>query len=142
MALPQHAKSSKLSWVSAMHERFARRPTRRRIVALAAAYAIALSGLIASFSVIQMPGSFAADQGTVVCHGDAQQHPASDDDGKICVSCCVGCLTSTAILQLPPVDPVPVRHASIAPLGAIVALVHFARAKTRSHQSRAPPYAA
>jgi hypothetical protein len=58
-----------------MHERFAGRHNRRRIVALAVAYAIALSSVIASFSVIQTSNSVAADQGTVVCHGDAQQDP-------------------------------------------------------------------
>jgi hypothetical protein len=127
--------------VNAMHEHFASKSRRRRIVALAAAYAIALSGLIASFSV--MPRSAAADQGTVVCHGDAQHDSGSDDNGKLCVdTCCTGCLTSTAILQPPPADPLPARHASIPPLGAIVAVAHFARPKTRSHQSRAPPYAA
>ena len=126
-----------------MHERFARRPWRRRIVALAAAYVIALSGLIASFSVIQMPGSFAIDQGTVVCHGEAHQAPTSDDNGKVCVdTCCTGCLTSTAVLPTPPADPVRVRHASIQPLGAVATTVYFARPQTRSHQSRAPPYAA
>jgi hypothetical protein len=125
-----------------MHECFARR-LGRRIVALAAAYAIALSSLIASFSLIQMPHNVGADQGTVVCHGKEQQNPASSDNGKLCLdTCCIGCLTSTAVLPEPSAEAAQVRHASIPLLGPVAAIVRFARPETKSHQSRAPPYAA
>ena len=52
-----------------MRKHFARRPLRRRIVALAAAYAIALSSLIATFASAKAAAeAAAAPDGAIICH--------------------------------------------------------------------------
>ena len=51
-----------------MRKYFARRPLRRRIVALAAAYAIALASLIASFGAASAAADAAATPGGIICH--------------------------------------------------------------------------
>ena len=73
---------------------------RRRIVALAAAYAIVLSGLIASFGAARAAAEAAAQPGEILCHSVAASQPApstDDSNGKVCVdACCVGCLALMA----------------------------------------------
>jgi hypothetical protein len=124
---------------------FARRPLRRRIVALAAAYAIALSSLIASFGAASAAAAAAAPNG-IICHtlvaGD--EAPASGDtNNKHCIdNCCIGCLMLMAAVPPPPAKIV------LAPLSASqsiappqnIALV--GGLKTKDHRSRAPPLAA
>jgi DUF2946 family protein len=124
---------------------FARRPLRRRIVALAAAYAIALSSLIASFGAASAAAVAAAPNG-IICHtlvaGD--EAPASGDtNNKHCIdNCCIGCLMLMAAVPPPPAKIV------LAPLSASqsiappqnIALV--GGLKTKDHRSRAPPLAA
>ena len=79
-----------------MRKYFARRPLRRRIVALAAAYAIALASLIASFGAASAAADAAAAPNGIICHtlvaGD--QAPASGDtNSNHCAdNCCIGCL--------------------------------------------------
>ena len=79
-----------------MRKYFARRPLRRRIVALAAAYAIALASLIASFGAASAAADAAAAPSGIICHtlvaGD--EAPSSGDtNSKHCVdNCCIGCL--------------------------------------------------
>jgi len=124
---------------------FARRPLRRRIVALAAAYAIALSGLIASFGAASAAAEAAAAANGIICHtpvgGDAA--PASGDTNtKHCIdNCCVGCLMLLAAV------PPPAKIAA-APLSASQSvaspqdIVLSGGLKTKDHRSRAPPLAA
>jgi len=124
---------------------FARRPLRRRIVALAAAYAIALSGLIASFGAASAAAEAAAAANGIICHtpvaGDAA--PASGDTNtKHCIdNCCVGCLMLLAAV------PPPAKIAA-APLSASQSvtspqdIVLGGGLKTKDHRSRAPPQAA
>jgi hypothetical protein len=124
---------------------FARRPLRRRIVALAAAYAIALSSLIASFGAASAAAAAAAPNG-VICHtlvaGD--QAPSSGDtNGKHCAdNCCIGCLMLMAAVPPPPAKiigaPLSARQ-SIAPPQNIVLSGGL---ETKDHRSRAPPPAA
>jgi hypothetical protein len=125
---------------------FARRPLRRRIVALAAAYAIALSGLIASFGAASAAAEAAAAANGIICHtpvaGDAA--PASGDtNSKHCIdNCCVGCLMLIAAVPPPPakIASAPLSASqSIAPPHNIVLGGGF---KTKDHRSRAPPQAA
>src|ERR1700692_2410409 len=80
----------------------ANRSLRRRVVALAAAYAIALSSLIGSFGAARAAAEAATLPGAILCHSDVagQSTPAPDEsNGKICInSCCTGCLMLTAAL--------------------------------------------
>ena len=128
-----------------MRKYFARRPLRRRIVALAAAYAIALSSLIASFGAASAAADAAAAPNGIICHtlvaGD--ETPASGDTkSNHCVgNCCVGCLMLMAAVP-PPAKIVlaPLSASkSIAPPQNIVLVGGL---KTKDHRSRAPPLAA
>jgi hypothetical protein len=124
---------------------FARRPLRRRIVALAAAYAIALSSLIASFGAASAAAAAAAPNG-IICHtlvaGD--EAPASGDTNtKHCIdNCCIGCLMLMAAVPPPPakITGAPLSASqSIAPPQNIVLSGGL---ETKDHRSRAPPSAA
>jgi hypothetical protein len=124
---------------------FARRPLRRRIVALAAAYAIALSSLIASFSAASVAAAAAAPN-AIICHtlvaGD--EAPSSGDtNGKHCAdNCCIGCLMLMAAVPPPPakITGAPLLASqSIAPPQNIVLVGAL---QTKDHRSRAPPPAA
>jgi hypothetical protein len=124
---------------------FARRPLVRRIVALAAAYAIALSGLIGSFATARAAAAAPAVPGAITCHTDSAGGlpPAGESGGKPCVDdCCVGCLILLA--ALPPLPDIAVGHPqSVAQKLALLADAGFARTqRTRSHQSRGPPQSA
>ena len=128
-----------------MRKYFARRPLRRRIVALAAAYTIALASLIASFGAASAAAAAAAPNG-VICHtlvaGD--QAPSSGDtNGKHCAdNCCIGCLMLMAAVPPPPakITGAPLTASqSIAPPQNIVLSGGL---ETKDHRSRAPPLAA
>jgi hypothetical protein len=126
---------------------FRKRLLQRRIIALTAAYAIALAGLLANFGGAQMAAAAAAQPGGVICHTDFAGNPAPSPDGgpgntgsRTCIDdCCTGCLMLVAALPPPPVTAVPLAPTAgerLAPLAvaAIVASPH-----TKSHRSRAPP---
>jgi len=125
---------------------FARRPLRRRIVALAAAYAIALASLIASFGAASAAADAAAAPNGVLCHtlivGD--EAPSSGDTNtKHCIDdCCIGCLMLTA--SVPP-PPAKINGAQLSASQAIAppqGIVLTGGQKTKDHRSRAPPLAA
>ena len=128
-----------------MRKYFARRPLQRRIVALAAAYTIALASLIASFGAASAAAEAAAAPSGIICHtvvaGD--QAPSSGDTNtKHCIdNCCIGCLMLMAAVPPPAkVTGAPLAASqSIAPPRNIV-LVGWLQAK--DHRSRAPPLAA
>jgi hypothetical protein len=127
---------------------FARRPLRRRIVALAAAYAIALSSLIASFGAASAAAEVAtAPDGIIICHtivaGSETPSPADQTNSRHCVdNCCIGCLMLMVAVPPPPAKIIG------APLSAsqIVAppenIVLVGDLETKEHRSRAPPLAA
>jgi hypothetical protein len=125
---------------------FARRPLRRRIVALAAAYAIALASRIASFGAASAAAAAAAAPNVIICHTLAagDEAPASGDTStKHCIdNCCIGCLMH--IVAVPP-PPAKIARAplsagqSIAPPQNIVLVGAL---ETKDHRSRAPPLAA
>ena len=129
-----------------MREYFARRPLRRRIVALAAAYAIALASLVASFGAASAAADAAAAPNGVICHtlvaGD--QAPSSGDtNNNHCIdNCCIGCLMLIAAVPPPPAKltgaPLSASQ-SIAPLQTIALVGGL---ETKDHRSRAPPQAA
>ena len=128
-----------------MRKYFARRPLQRRIVALAAAYAIALASLIASFGAASAAAAAAAPTG-IICHtlvaGD--EAPASGDTNtKHCIdNCCIGCLMLMAAVPAPPakITGAPLTASqSIAPPQNIVLVGGL---ESKDHRSRAPPLAA
>jgi hypothetical protein len=130
-----------------VRKHFARRPLQRRIVALAAAYAIALSSLIASFtSASAAAEAAAAPDGIIICHtivaGNETPSPADQTNSKHCVdNCCVGCLVLMAAVPPPAAKIVraPLSASqSIAPPQNIVLVGGL---QTKDHRSRAPPLA-
>jgi hypothetical protein len=125
---------------------FARRPTRRRIVALAAAYAIALASLIASFGAASAAAEAAAAPSGVICHtlaADDQAPSSGDTNSKHCIdNCCIGCPMLMAAVPPPPakITSAPLSAGqSIAPPQNIVLI---GSPETKDHRSRAPPLAA
>jgi hypothetical protein len=128
---------------------FRKRLLRKRIIALAAAYAIALSGLIASFGGAQMAAAAAAQPG-IICHTDFAGGSAPSPDGntgktdsKTCIDdCCVGCLMLTAALPPPPVTAVVIPRSVSERVAPPAIAVLVSGPKTKSHRSRAPPPAA
>ena len=80
---------------------FAKRPLRQRVVALVAAYAIALSGLMTSLAGAQAAQAEATAQPeAIICHSSSadQSAPASqDDNNNLCIKSCVACITSLAM---------------------------------------------
>jgi Protein of unknown function (DUF2946) len=120
---------------------FAKRPLQQRIIALAAAYAIALASLIASFGAAQMAAEAAAQPDSFICHSSAAERtaPASDESGKICLDCCIGCMTSVPAAVPPATSVVIVRQVSIARLEPIAHRALIVNAASSAHRSRGPP---
>jgi hypothetical protein len=132
-------------WGQVVRMRFAKRALRQRIVALVAAYAIALSSLIGSVGSARAAAEAAAKADNILCHSNVagKSAPLTDEtNDRICADCCcVGCLTLIAAAPSPSakIIPAPQSSHSIA-LPAITGLAGGPAAK--SHQSRAPPRAA
>jgi hypothetical protein len=129
-----------------VQNKLAKRPLRQRAIALAAAYAIALSGLLASFGSARAAAEAAAVPGGIICHTVilGQQAPSpAENNGKMSADCCcVGCMMPLAALPPAPASTAPLRQASryrVAPF-VIAALAGGREAK--SHRSRAPPLTA
>jgi hypothetical protein len=122
---------------------FARRSLRQRVIALVAAYAIALANLLAGFGAAQ--AAAATQQDGVLCHSSvaAQPVPASDEsNGKICVdySCCTGCLAMAAAVS-PPIPTVVLPHALSRRLTLLAHVVLASGTDFNVHRSRGPPLA-
>jgi hypothetical protein len=121
---------------------FARRSLRRRIVALAAAYVIALGGLFASLASANIAAA-ALGSSPITCHGNPAGAPSpaqNDNNGGACIDCCcLGCAMLMATLPPPPIKAIgaPQSAARLLALPALAVLP--AASPTRSHQSRAPP---
>jgi hypothetical protein len=125
--------------IRAVYGFFRNRLLQKRLIALAAAYTIALSGLIANFGGAQMA---AAQPGGIICHTDTagQSAPATDGDtGKICDDCCVGCLMLAAALPPPPVTAIAMPLSAGERIAPHTLAVFVFRPETKSHRSRAPP---
>jgi hypothetical protein len=126
---------------------FARRPLRRRIVALAAAYAIALSSLIASFASASAAAEAAtAPEGIIICHtvvaGNKAPSPADQTNSKHCVdNCCIGCLMLMAAVPPPPAKIVRVPLSVSQTIAPPQNIVLVGGLQTKDHRSRAPPSA-
>lgn len=113
------------------------------MIALVAAYALALGGLLASWAAGGAAALAATGSATVICHSDAAGGPApspNDDSGHVCIdSCCVGCVLLTAALPPPPLKVVGAPQSTARVFGPTPAVAVTAGSFTRSHQSRAPP---
>ena len=122
----------------------AKRPLQRRITALAAAYAIALASLIASFGAARAAVEAISQPDGVICHGSGAERPApvpDESSGKICVdSCCIGCLTTVAAVPPPVVTPVVPHSLSQRP-ALLTRFVLAAGTDFNAYRSRGPPSA-
>jgi hypothetical protein len=122
-----------------------KRRLRQRIIALAAAYAIALAGLIGSFAAAQTAAAAAAQPGGIICHTDltGQSAPSTGGNGgTTCIGdCCTGCLTPIAALP-PPAQAIAMPLASSEQMVPSELTVLSSRFPTKSYSSRAPPLTA
>jgi hypothetical protein len=119
---------------------FARRPLRQRVIALVAAYAIALAGLIAAFGAAQAAAEALNQPGGIICHSIVEQPPVSDkSDGKTCVDCCVGCVTTASVALQPTAPAATVPEISGKRLGPLARSSSVRTVATNAHRSRGPP---
>jgi hypothetical protein len=125
---------------------FRKRLLQKRLIALAAAYAIALAGLLANFTGAQMAVAAAAQPGGIICHTVLAGGPAPSPDGnqtdgnKTCIcNCCIGCLMLSAALPEPPATANAVPQAASKRIALPAAVIFVAGPQTKSHRSRAPP---
>lgn len=129
--------------VKAVRTNLGQRSWRRRVIALAMAYAVAVSSLVAGFGAARAAAEAAFDPAGAICHHSptGRSNPLSGHrNGNTCIDCCsVGCLMPAAALPPPLPIATPARVAlayRLAPL----AIVPLAGARTaKSHRSRAPP---
>jgi hypothetical protein len=133
------------AWV--VRKRSAKRSLGQRIVALAAAYAIALSSLLASFGAAQAAAGAAGAPIGVICHtpvtGEAPSPTGDPTNGDHCANnCCVGCLMLMAALPPPSVTTAGMPQAAGRPLSPPAIAVLAAGQSTKSNRSRAPPLTA
>jgi hypothetical protein len=122
---------------------FTEQTLRRRFVALVAAYAIALSGLLANFTAARAAIDTANSPTGIICHTLQidQQAPAHDEGGdQACAAnCCIGCLMLSAALPPPPATVIGTPQAAGVLLSLPAADAIVAGFETKSHRSRAPP---
>jgi hypothetical protein len=121
----------------------AKLPLRRRVIALAAAYAIALSSVIANFGAAQAAAEAINQPDGVLCHSSAaatQPAPRSDEsNSKICVeSCCIGCLALAAAVP-PRVLTAAVPHSLSQRFASLKRFILIGSVDFNAHRSRGPP---
>jgi hypothetical protein len=122
---------------------FAKWPLQQRIIALAAAYAIALAGLIASFAAAQAAAEAINQLDGVLCHSSAAvgqpAPPADESNSKICVeSCCIGCLAMAAAVP-PRVLAAAVPHSLSQRFAPLKRFILIGSVDFNAHRSRGPP---
>jgi hypothetical protein len=128
-----------------VHGHFAGWSLRRRMIALAAAYALAIGAVLASWAAGSAAALAATAPAAVICHNDAGEPVPSQnhDSDTVCVaSCCVGCVLLTAALPAPPVKPIGAPQSIARLLAQTPATAASDGTSSRSHQSRAPPLCA
>jgi hypothetical protein len=129
-----------------VNRHFAKRNLRRRVIALAAAYAIALSSLIASFGTALAAAEAAAVPGGIICHtliGGQQTPSPADSNGKMCTDCCcVGCMMPLAAVPPAPASAAPLLQASSHRIAAPAIAALDGGREAKYHRSRAPPLTA
>jgi hypothetical protein len=115
---------------------------RERVIALVAAYAIALASLIASFSAAQATAGPIDGANLAICHGLGEAAPATGShqgSGDICLKTCIGCMTSLATIIPPTVAAADPSLVSFKRLDLPALSVRLAGAKSNAHRSRGPP---
>jgi hypothetical protein len=126
-----------------VRKRFDSWPSLRRLIAVAAAYAIALSGLIASFNAVRIAASAADPLASVICERAQFGNPApGDDHGDLGKSCCVGCLIQLGAVPPPPTVSVSIEQSAGELLALPIVIDFRSDPQTKSHRSRAPPQSA
>jgi hypothetical protein len=116
----------------------------RRLVALAAAYAIALAGLIVSFGAVRAATAAATGSGSVICHTARldRSAPAGDSNSDCNNSCCIGCLVLLAAVPPPAMASVAIAQAPGQPMSLPAIIDLPSTPHIKSHRSRAPPQSA
>lgn len=126
-----------------VYGRFGERPLLRRVTAVAAAYAIALASLIASFGAVRAAVADAPSLGIIICQRtELGQTAPAGDHGDCGSSCCVGCLLLLAAVPPPPTASIAVERLRGRRLTVLAILDLSSGPQTKSHRSRAPPVAA
>ena len=121
-----------------------KRPLRQRVVALVAACAMALSGLMTSLVAAQAAAEVINQPDGIICHGNGAERPApvpEENSDKICVaSCCIGCLSIAAVVP-PPSMTAAVPHSLSERPALFSRIVLAAGTDFNAHRSRGPPLA-
>jgi len=128
---------------SFVRKRFDSSPMLRRFIAIAAAYAIALSSLIATFNAVRIAAAAADPLTGVICERTQLGNPVpGGDQADLGKSGSLGCLIQLAAVPPPPTRSITVEHLA-GELLAPPAVIEFRSSpQTKSHQSRAPPQSA
>jgi hypothetical protein len=117
---------------------------RQRIIALAAAYAIALANLVAGFGAAQAAVA-ALDGGYgVICHSDGAEGPptgSQDNNSAICLKSCIGCISALTTVMPPTIAPPGPPQLAFKQLDLPARSINLAGAKAKAHRSRGPPLA-
>lgn len=125
-----------------MRKRFAKRQLLRRFVALGVAYAIALASVIATVGAVRAEVADAMSSGIVTCHVTPFGQTAPSGIPKGCDnSCCIGCLALLAAVPPPPTASIVVAQNPARLLPPPAATELPSDPQTKSHRSRAPPFA-
>jgi hypothetical protein len=126
-----------------MRKGLPKHPLRWRVIALVAAYAVALSSLIASVGAARAAAESAAQPSGTLCHTNVggRTGPESDQDkNRICADrCCVGCLTLIAAEPSFQGSGVALPKPSSQTIAPRATVVVGGSPSAKSHQSRAPP---
>jgi len=128
-----------------MRKSLAKHQLRRRAIALVAAYAVALSSLLASGVAARAAAELIAQSGGALCHTDVagQAVPASGDNNTICTDYhCIACLTLVLGISPPHAKLTIAGKPSGQVLGLLATSLVAGRPCAKSHQSRAPPHEA
>jgi hypothetical protein len=122
---------------------FAMRPLRQRVIALGAAYAIALAGLVANFGAAQAAADAIARPDSAICHSVVADQPAPSPDGTgnaICADCCcIGCITSIPVAVAPSAPALAIPQVLVAGLDPLTHSFSLPAANSKAHRSRGPP---
>jgi hypothetical protein len=116
---------------------------RQRIIALVAAYAIALASLIAGFSAAEATAAALDGGAGIICHSDqgAGGSPTGshDSNAAICLKSCVGCMASLGMVIPPTLAAAGLRMLSFKRLDLPAFSLLRAGARSNAHRSRGPP---
>jgi len=127
---------------SIVHKHFTDKLLLRRVIAVAAAYAIALASLIASLSAVRAAVADAMSSDIVICQQTALGQSAPGGIPADYQSNCVGCVVLLAAVPPPPSASITVEQkpGTVLPIPPKRELPSDPQA--RSYQSRGPPLAA